>query len=79
MIKYKQDIFNGIAVGIDKLDVPQGSCIDCANLVISTYGRIENTIGLSKIVTTALGDQIDALHQLGTDEYAITGGNVKKL
>ena len=70
---HKQNIFNGLMVRFDKVDMKPTHTPDCANVDTFTKGALKNITGIEKQHTTAFGSAIIAVHQLNGHEFALEG------
>lgn len=75
----RQEIYHGIIVGVDLIDLKQDYSPDCSNVDISIRGEMSSILGSEKVVTTGFASSIDAVHQLKSNEYVVEGGRVQKI
>ena len=80
MPELKQDIFKGMAVNVDPLDLPDTQSSLAENVDLSTLGELKSFQGMAKQVTTAFTSSVMYVHQLEDDVYAWTNsGEIQKL
>lgn len=72
-MQHKQEVFNGLMVHIDLVDMKPTYTPDCENVNLSVRGELSSMEGIEKQVTSGFVGQVTAIHQLDDSNFALEG------
>lgn len=78
-MKYRQTVFRGLMVKLDKVDMPPEYTPDCMNVDVTTKGKLSSMEGMEKQHTSAFTGRVNAIHQLDGEEFALIGSSLWRL
>jgi hypothetical protein len=81
MKRYKQNLFGGLAVSVDKIDIKEQYSVDCENVDVFRLGELRNMMGMEKQNSAQLGSasNIIAVHQFDDEEFVNVSGTIIKM